>query len=184
MNISPPAFREQNLSQASALALAAAIMLVPANFLPVLYTQNAGKIRTDTIFSGIVGLCQEGWWGLGVIVFIASILIPLIKIAGLAWLLIAAQRGPNEDAHRLTRLYVVLNFIGRWSMLDVFLVAFLSGVVQFGLFAKAEPRIGIAAFAAAVVLTVMATEAFDPRVLWERPVTTTPPLHPCHESSR
>jgi len=167
--------RKKNLSRASALALAAAIMLVPANLLPVLYTQNAGKIRTDTIFSGIVGLCQEGWWVLGVIVFIASILIPLLKLLGLAWLLIVAQRGPDGRARPLTRLYVVLNIIGRWSMLDVFLVTFLSGVVQFGLFAKAEPRIGIAAFAAAVVLTVMATEAFDPHVLWEHPAGASSP---------
>jgi paraquat-inducible protein A len=165
----------ENLSRSAALALAAAIMLVPANFLPVLYTQNAGKIRTDTIFSGIVGLCQQGWWILGVIVFIASILIPLLKLTGLSWLLIAAWHGPNGKARSMTRLYVVLSTIGRWSMLDVFLVAFLSGVVQFGVFAKAEPRIGIAAFAAAVVLTVLATEAFDPRALWTRPASAASP---------
>jgi paraquat-inducible protein A len=159
----------QSLTRAAALGVAAAIMLVPANLIPIIYTQNAGKIRTDTIFTGIVGLCQHGWWILGVIVFIASILIPLLKLAGLGWLWLVARRGPDERARPLTRLYVVLCVIGRWSMLDVFLVAFLTGVVQFGYLAKVEPRSGIVAFAAAVVLTVLATEAFDPRALWERP---------------
>jgi len=165
--------KPENLSLSAALALAAAIMLVPANFLPVLYTQNGGSIRTDTIFSGIVGLCQAGWWILGVIVFIASILIPLLKLVGLGYLLIAARRGSGAHARPLTRLYVVLNVIGRWSMLDVFLVTFLSGIVQFGVLADAEPRSGIAAFAAAVVLTVLATEAFDPRLLWRQSAATT-----------
>jgi paraquat-inducible protein A len=165
----------ENISYAIALAVSAAIMLVPANLLPVIYTQYAGKIRTDTIFSGIVGLCQQGWWPLGVIVFIASILIPFLKLAGLGYLLIAARRGAGEQARPLTRLYVVLSAIGRWSMLDVFLVAFLTGVVQFGILAKVEPRSGIVAFAAAVILTVLATEAFDPRILWRHPASADSP---------
>ncbi|HTB62530.1 MAG TPA: paraquat-inducible protein A [Opitutales bacterium] len=163
-----------NITLAASLALAAAIMLIPANMLPIIYTQNAGRIRTDTIFSGIVGLCRQGWWSLGVIVFIASIFIPIFKLASLAWLIFAARQGPGAHARRLTRLYVVLSVIGRWSMLDVFLVAFLSGVVQFGVFAKVEPRSGIIAFAAVVVLTVLANEAFDPRILWGSPASNTP----------
>jgi len=166
MKLSRPAPGPENLSRAAALGVAAAIMLVPANFLPVIYTENAGRGRTDTIFSGIVALCEHGWWILGVIVFIASILIPLFKLAGLGWLLFAARQASNPQAGPLTRLYGLLSAVGRWSMLDVFLVAFLSGVVQFGILAKVEPCSGIAAFAAAVILTVLATEAFDPRVLW------------------
>ena len=88
----------KSLTRAAALGLAAAIMLVPANLTPVIYTQNAGKIRTDTIFTGIAGLCQQGWWILGVIVFIASILIPLLKLGGLGWLWFVARRGPDERA--------------------------------------------------------------------------------------
>ncbi len=151
-------------------------MLIPANILPIIFTQNAGKVRTDTVFTGIIGLCEHGWWILAAIVFIASILIPILKLLGLAvlvwWI---AHQGPNPQARPLTRLYVVLHFIGRWSMLDVFLVAFISGVVQFGLFANAEPRSGLAAFAAAVVLTMLATAAFDPRALWDRPLPPAPP---------
>lgn len=154
-----------NLASPAALAVAAAIMLVPANLLPVLSTNTGGAARTDTIMSGIVSLWHDGMLVISAIVFIASILIPLLKLVGLAWLLLAIRRGPRHR-RRLTRLYAVLEFIGRWSMLDVFLVAFLAGIVQFGALATIEPRIGIVAFAAAVVLTVLATDAFDPALLW------------------
>lgn len=154
------------LARPFALGLAALIMTVPANVLPVLNTATPGSVRTDTIFSGIVGLCEDGMWGIGAIVFVASMLIPAMKLAGLAWLLWRVHRGVAEPPRRLTRLYATLDFIGRWSMLDVFLVGFLAGVVQFGGLASIEPRAGIVAFAAVVVLTVLATDAFDPRWLW------------------
>ena len=150
---------------AMALGFAAGVLLLPANILPVLHTQIAGEVRTDTIYSGIVELWHSGLWALAVIVWIASFLVPIGKLVGLAILLRAATRGTRQP-RRLTRLYVVLDFIGRWSMLDVFLAAFLTGLVQFGLLARVEPRAGLAAFAAAVVLTMLATRAFDPRTLW------------------
>ncbi len=157
-----------DLARPAALALAAAIMLVPANVLPVVSTHTAGAARTDTIMSGIVGLWEDGLLVISAIVFTASILIPLLKLVGLAWLLLAVRFGSaRRRAH--TRLYSVLEFIGGWSMLDVFLVAFLAGIVQFGALATIEPRAGIIAFAAAVVLTVLATDAFDSRLLWLRP---------------
>jgi paraquat-inducible protein A len=92
-------------------------------------------------------------------------LVPVLKLVGLTFLLLATRRGPGEHLQRLRRLYAVMNFIGRWSMLDVFLVAFLAGVIQFGTFAAVQPRPGIIAFAVAVVLTMLATRAFDPRWL-------------------
>jgi paraquat-inducible protein A len=141
-------------------------MMVPANFLPVLDTATPGSVRSDTIFSGIVGLCEDGMWGIGAIVFSASILIPVLKLVGLGILLLAVRRGPPARPRRLTRLFAVLDFIGRWSMLDVFLVGFLSGIVHFGGLATIEPRSGIVAFAAVVVLTMLATDAFDPHWLW------------------
>jgi paraquat-inducible protein A len=158
--------RSEKLSNATAFAVAAAVMLIPANFLPVLTTMQSGHGRTDTIFSGTVELWRQGLWAISAIVFIASIAIPVLKLIGLGWLLFQAHRGGVHNARRLTRLYGALDFIGRWSMLDVFLVAFLSGIVQFGAFSTVEPRSGIIAFAIAVVLTVLATHAFDPRVLW------------------
>jgi paraquat-inducible protein A len=153
-------------ARAAAFAVGAAVMLVPANLLPVLSLESPGSSRTDTIYSGIVGLIQQGLWPLGAIVFTASFLVPLLKLAGIAWLLVATHRPVRGRARTLTRLYAALDFIGRWSMLDVFLVAFLSGAVRFGVFATVQPRAGIIAFAAAVVLTMLATAAFDPRLLW------------------
>jgi paraquat-inducible protein A len=169
-----PRLRSEKLANATALAAAAAVMLVPANLLPVITTHNAGTDRTDTIFSGTVQLWQHDLQAIAIIVFTASILIPFLKLAGLAWLLVSAQRRARRNSRRLTQVYAVLDFIGRWSMLDVFLVAFLSGIVQFGALASIEPRGGIVAFAVAVVLTVLATQAFDPRVLWREPASATP----------
>jgi paraquat-inducible protein A len=169
MNAAWHAHRRTSCAHTIALTLAAGITLVPANLLPVLNTNISGTVRTDTIFSGMVGLCEDGLWILGAIVFIASILIPLLKLVGLAWLLWAVHRGTGERAPQLTKLYGVLDFIGRWSMLDVFLAGFLAGIVQFGSLATIEPRPGIVAFAAAVVLTMLATHSFDPRLLWDDP---------------
>ena len=154
------------LARPTALGLAAAIMLVPANILPVLSSNTGGAAQTDTIMSGIVSLWNDGMVVISAIVFIASVLIPALKLAGLAWLLAAVRRGPARRPRPLTRLYAILSFVGRWSMLDVFLVAFLASLVQFGALAAVEPRPGIVAFAAAIVLTVLATDAFDSRLLW------------------
>ena len=111
-------------------------------------------------------LFNQGLWPLALIVFIASIVIPILKLIGLTGLLIRAHRGPSNDSKTATKIYAAVNFIGRWSMLDVFLAALLLGLIQFGELATVVPRSGLIAFAAAVVLTVLATEAFDPRQLW------------------
>ena len=161
--------RSTRLSRPAALALAAGVMLVPANLLPVLSTRTGGASRTDTIMSGILGLWHDGMWAISAIVFIASILIPLLKLVGLGWLLLAVRARWTRHRRGLTRLYAALDFIGRWSMLDVFLVAFLAGAVQFGALATIEPRSGIVAFAAAVVLTILATDSFDPQLIWAEP---------------
>jgi paraquat-inducible protein A len=157
------------------LTLAAAIMLVPANLLPVLGTETPGDNRTDTIFSGVAELWRQDLWGIAAIVFVASIFVPILKVAGLAWLLWSANRKVPRRPRQLTRIYAVLDFIGRWSMLDVFLVSFLSGLIQFNELSTVTPRAGILAFAAAVILTVLATRAFDPRMFWRaEPVCLSP----------
>jgi paraquat-inducible protein A len=116
----------------------------------------------------VLQLWDDDLFALAAIVFTASFLVPLLKLVGLARLLWAARR-PAADRRRtraLLRLYGAIDFIGRWSMLDVFLVAFLCGAVRFGALASVQPRPGVAAFAAVVVLTMLATHAFDPRLLW------------------
>ncbi len=162
----PAAPSPDSRGRAAAFALSAAVMLIPANLLPVLSMDLPGELRTDTIFSGIVALCDQGLWPLALIVFTASFLVPVLKLGGLGWLLFATRRPVGEGALGLTKLYVTLDFIGRWSMLDVFLVAFLSGTVRFGALATVRPQPGIVAFAAAVVFTMLATDAFDPRAIW------------------
>ncbi len=163
-----------DFSRPAAFALAAAIMLVPANCLPILTTDNTGVTRTDTIYSGMMGLYESGLWPLAVIVATASLIVPFAKLIGLACLIRSARRGRSVHAVRLTRLYAVLESIGRWSMLDVFLVAFLTSSVQFGALSSVRPRAGIFAFAAAVVFTILATRAFDPRLLWREPPADPP----------
>ena len=161
-------------SASAALSLAAAMMLVPANTLPVLTTATSGRVRDDTILSGVVELWRHGMGAIAVVVFAASIVIPFLKLAGLAWLICGVRNGPPANGRRLTLVYTSLDFIGRWSMLDVFLAAFLTGLVQFGGLALVHARAGIVAFAAAVVLTVLATRAFDPRCIWQDQKTPTP----------
>jgi paraquat-inducible protein A len=176
MSRSPISFRLRGTSAASALALAAAILLVPANLLPVLTTDSSGRERSDTILSGALELWRQGLGAIAVIVITASIIIPILKLAGLGWIIFSVRKGPPKNARRLTRVYVALDFIGRWSMLDVFLAAFLTGLVQFGGLTMVEARSGIVAFAGAVILTVLATQAFDPRSLWAGNPTTLPSL--------
>ncbi len=159
------------LQRSAAFAAAGFIMLVPANVLPVLSSNLLGDSRTDTIFSGVMSLYRDGLWGIALIVFTASIVVPVIKLVSLGFLIYAARGGPSPHRRGLTRLYAFVKFIGRWSMLDVFLVAFLSGAVQFGRIASVTPEPGVIAFAAAVVLTIFATETFDSRLLWEHEPT-------------
>ncbi len=154
-------------ARSAALAIAAVVMLVPAYALPVMHLGILGQTASDTtILSGIVQLWRQGLGGLAAIVFTASFLVPLLKLSGLIWLLMAALREKPANPRRLTRVYAAIDFIGRWSMLDVFLVAFLSGAVRFGKLASVHPRPGVAAFGGVVVLTMLATHQFDPRVLW------------------
>lgn len=160
-----------SLQRSAAFALAGLVMLVPANVLPVLTSNLLGERRTDTIFSGVMSLYRDGLWGIALIVFTASIVVPLVKLVSLGFLIYAARGGPSPRRRGLTRLYAFVKFIGRWSMLDVFLVAFLSGAVRFGTIASVQPEPGVIAFAAAVVLTIFATETFDSRLLWEHEPT-------------
>jgi paraquat-inducible protein A len=162
----PFSFSLKGTSAACALAMAAAVMLIPANLLPVLDTNQTGMSRSDTIFSGAIELWRHGLGAIAVIVITASIVIPMLKLVGLGWIIVSVWHGPPKNPRRMTRIYSALDFIGRWSMLDVFLAAFLTGLVQFGELSTVQARSGIVAFASAVILTVLATQAFDPRSIW------------------
>lgn len=159
-----------SIGQAAALSVAAVVMLVPAYTLPVMHLGTLGLPTQDTtILAGIVQLWEDNLPALAAIVFTASFAVPILKLAGLAWLLLAARRPGTRNPRKLVRLYGLIDFVGRWSMLDVFLVAFLSGAVRFGVLADVQPRPGIIAFGAVVVLTMLATHRFDPHTLWPAP---------------
>jgi paraquat-inducible protein A len=150
-----------------ALVMAAAICYIPANVLPVFTTTTLGEEEPDTILSGVAFLYTSGSWPLALIVLVASVMIPLGKLVALAYLLISVQRGSIANNQERTRLYRIVEFIGRWSMLDVFVAAFTVALVQLQPLTSVAPGAGVLFFAAVVVLTMLAAEAFDPRLIWD-----------------
>jgi len=133
----------------------------------VMRTHTLFDTEDNTIFSGVVELWNGGAWDLALIVFIASIAVPLIKMACLALLLLSSHAGSPRWRHERSRIYRMVEFIGRWSMLDVFVVALLLSLVRFGILAEVKAGPGIVAFCAVVVLTMLASMSFDPRLIWD-----------------
>jgi len=150
-----------------ALLIAAALLYIPANVLPIMETDALFQSQRDTILSGIAYLWKTGSWHLAIIVFVASVTVPLLKIIALALLLLSVQLRMRALTHERARLYRVLEVVGRWSMLDVYVVAILVTLVQLQTFARVTPAAGALAFGAVVVLTMLATMSFDPRLIWD-----------------
>ena len=150
-----------------ALIIAAAICYIPANVLPVLTTTTFQGTEPDTIMSGVVLLYTTGSWPLALIVLVASVMVPLGKLVALAYLLITVQRGSLRNTQDRTRLYRMVEFIGRWSMLDVFVDTFTVALIQLQPLMSVGPGPGVLFFAAVVVLTMIAAETFDPRLIWD-----------------
>lgn len=157
----------ESVQRTWALLFAAAMMLVPANLLPVMTVTKLGKGSPDTIYSGIVKLIAADMWGLAMIVLFASLVVPTLKLVSLAFLLRSVQSRSAWRPQDRTMLYRVTEWIGAWSMVDVFLVGVLSGLVSLGVLATVEPGIGATFFAAAVILTMLAALSFDPRLIWD-----------------
>jgi paraquat-inducible protein A len=161
-------FRERGCIQRTwAFVIAAAICYIPANVLPVLATTTATGTESDTILQGVVLLWSPTGWPLSIIVLVASIIIPSAKILALAYLLISVQRGPAVNNRQRTRLYRMVEFIGRWSMVDVFVDTFTAALIQLQPLMSVAPGPGLPFFAAVVVLTMLAAESFDPRLIWD-----------------
>ncbi len=161
-------FRKANSIQRTwAYLIAAAICYIPANVLPVLTTTTAAGAESDTILQGVVLLWSPTGWPLSLIVLFASIMIPSAKILALAYLLITVQRGSLENNEQRVRLYRTVEFIGRWSMVDVFVDTFTASLVQLQPLMSVAPAPGLFFFAAVVVLTMLAVESFDPRLIWD-----------------
>lgn len=165
--------KPQSLNLTWAFLIAACIMYIPSNLMPVMITSNLGGVQKDTIMSGIIYFWITGSWGLAVIVFIASFLVPILKLAILFILLISVHTRSSWRPKQRTQLYRVLELIGRWSMLDVYVVTLLTGLVHIQLFSNVTPGLGILAFSSTVVLTMLATLSFDPRLIWDAAETQT-----------
>jgi paraquat-inducible protein A len=150
-----------------ACVLAAAVLYVPANVLPIMTTVQTLKREEHTLIGGIVQLWVDGSWALSVIVFIASIAVPVLKIGVLALLAWTTRHAPAWRRLERAKLYRLIEAVGHWSMLDVYVVVILAATIRFGPLAGVQAGPGLLAFASVVVLTLFATYAFDPKLIWD-----------------
>jgi len=151
----------------AALSLAALALYVPANIYPILRMTLYGAESDNTIWDGVVSLARHNQWGVAAIVFMASIVIPLLKLAGLFFLVASVRWRFGRRLRTRTAIYKFIDRVGPWAMLDVFLLALLVALVKLGQLATIVPGPGLLAFTAVVVLTLFASSAFDPRLIWE-----------------
>ena len=156
-----------SLSRTWALLTAAVILYVPANLLPIMKTSSLFGRHEDTIISGVVYFWTSGSPGLAALIFSVSILVPLMKMGALAYLAVSVQRHRSVNRRQCALLYRLVEFVGRWSMLDVFVVALMAGLVRFGPLMTVEAGPGALAFGTVVVLTMLASHSFDPHLIWE-----------------
>ncbi|CAK9887475.1 MULTISPECIES: paraquat-inducible protein A [Pseudomonas] len=159
--------RPNSLVRTWALLITSAILYIPANVLPIMTVSALGQGSPDTIMSGVITLMKHGMLPIAAVVFIASILVPTFKLVGIALLLYSVQRHQPLSARQRILMYRFIEFIGRWSMLDIFVIAILVAVVNFGRIASVEANLGAVAFASVVILTMLAAVTFDPRLIWD-----------------
>jgi paraquat-inducible protein A len=165
---SPLHFRKpDSLARSWALLIAAYIMYVPANLLPIMETSSLFGSQDDTIMSGVIYLWHSGSWDLALIVFIASIMVPLLKLIVMTLLLITAQRRSVWQPLQRAKLFRIVEFVGRWSMLDIYVVAILAALVHIGSLAEVKAGPAALAFGGVVVLTMFSAMQFDPRLIWD-----------------
>jgi paraquat-inducible protein A len=160
--------KPNSLQRTWALVIAAAICYLPANLFPVMTVISLGKSESDTILSGAIYLLTHGMWPLALIVFIASVCVPVLKIVALVSLLISVHRRSGWRPVERTRIYRITELVGRWSMTDIYVVTILVALVRLGNLATIEAGTGAVFFSLVVVLTMLAAESFDPRLIWDR----------------
>jgi paraquat-inducible protein A len=158
--------KPNSLNRTMAFALAALFLYIPANILPIMSFDYYGAIEHNTIWSGVKNLAEAGSYVVAVVVFLASMVIPLIKLSALFFLTLSIKM--NRGRKFRTRLYKLIRSVGTWAMLDVFLVAILVSLVKLGQLATVRPGPATLPFCLVVVFTLIATETFDPRLLWPK----------------
>ncbi len=166
--------KPNSVARTWALVIAAAILYIPANYYPVLTVMQLGAGQPSTILGGVEELITARQYPLAALVFFASIAVPVLKLVGLSVMLIATQIGRGGWLRDRTRLYHVVRFIGRWSMIDIFMELLLGALVVFGSVITIEPGVGALAFCAVVILTMFAAETFDPRLMWDAAALRSP----------
>jgi paraquat-inducible protein A len=159
--------KPDSVARTWALVIAAAIMYIPANYYPVLSVVQLGAGQPSTILGGVEELVTAGQYPLALLVFFASIAVPVLKLVGISFMLITIQTGRAGWLRDRVRLYHIVRFIGRWSMIDIFMESLLGALVAFGSVITIEPGMGALAFCAVVILTMFAAETFDPRLMWD-----------------
>jgi len=159
--------KPNSLKRTWALVLAAIIFYIPANLLPVTVVISFGKSQSDTIMSGVIYFIASGMWPIALIIFVASILVPMLKLTILTFLLITVQRKSAWRPKDRTRLYRITEAVGRWSMVDIYVVTILVALVNLGNLATIKAGPGAGFFAAVVVITMFAAMSFDPRLIWD-----------------
>lgn len=162
-----PGHPSRNLSLSGALLLSSIILYVPANIFPVMYTTLFGHGSESTLLSGVIAFWRAGSWGIAAIIFVASVIIPCLKFLSLSVLLISSARKSHWARRERTRLYRITEWIGCWSMLDVVVVAVVSGLLRFHAMSEAEPRSGILFFGLVVIFTMLCALSFEPKTIWE-----------------
>ncbi len=156
-----------SVSHTWALVLTGFFLLIPANICPITQVVRFGSGSPDTIMSGILGLIRSGMFPIAAIIFVASIVVPIFKLAGLAFLLLCVRFQWTFSPVHCTRIYRFIGLIGKWSMLDLFMIAILAALVDMGAVSSVVPGPGATAFASVVVVTLFASLSFDPRLIWD-----------------
>jgi paraquat-inducible protein A len=164
--------KPNSVARTWAFVIAAFICYIPANLMPMTVITSLGNVQSDTIMSGVIYFLQHGEWPIGLVILIASIVVPLTKLFILIYLLISVQRKSQWRPAERTRLYRVTEAIGRWSMTDIYVVTILVALVHLGNLATIEAGTGAIFFGAVVVLTIIAAMTFDPREIWDNTEST------------
>jgi len=159
--------KPNSIKRTWALVLAAFVFYIPANVLPITTVVSLGKTQSDTIMSGVIYFIKTGMWPIALVIFVASVFVPLLKLIILTFLLISVQRKSSWRQKDRTRLYRITEVVGRWSMVDIFVVTILVALVNLGALASIQVRPGAVFFCAVVVITLFAAMSFDPRLIWD-----------------
>lgn len=159
--------KPESLQRTTALVFTAAVLYVPANLFPIMTVISFGRGQPNTILSGIVHLAHSGLLSLALLVFFASVLVPVLKLVGLSFLLWSVHRKWKWRPRDRTFLYRIIEAVGRWSMIDIFMISILVALVKLGNVATIETGLGATCFAGVVVITMFASMSFDPRLIWD-----------------